>query len=94
MKRTEEGGTANKETGVSGRGQAVRGQSIRDVAARLEAEVSEHHGDEALVVAVLMAAFVLDEDRSGCADRCLHIPPGRRTPLGPSPLGAQGRGGR
>ena len=40
----------------------MRGQNIHDVAARLEAEVSEHHGDDALVDAVLMAAYVSDED--------------------------------
>jgi spore cortex formation protein SpoVR/YcgB (stage V sporulation) len=40
----------------------MRGQSIRDVAGRLEAEVSERHGDKAFVDAVLMAAFVQDED--------------------------------
>jgi hypothetical protein len=43
----------------------VRGQSIRDVAARLAAEVSEHHGDGALVGAVLMAAYVQDEEGGG-----------------------------
>jgi hypothetical protein len=71
----------------------VTGQSIRDVAARLEAEVFKRHGDGALVDAVLMATFVQDEDGGGCADRRLHIPPGLRTPPGPPPFGTRGRGG-
>ena len=71
----------------------MTGQSIRDVAARLEAEVSKRHGDGALVDAVLIAAFVQDEDGDGCADRRLRIPPGLRTPPGPPPFGARGRGG-
>ena len=71
----------------------MRGQSIRDLVARLEAEVSEHHGDGALVDAVLMAAFVQDEEGGGCTDRRLRIPPGHRTPPGPPPFAAQGRGG-
>ena len=40
----------------------MRGQNINDVAARLAAEVAEHHGDDAVVDAVLMAAYVQDEE--------------------------------
>ena len=45
MKQVEEGGTANEETGVSGWGQAVRGQNTRDVAARAMRRGGRHAGD-------------------------------------------------
>ena len=38
----------------------MKGRSIEDVAARLMAEASEHHGEGAEVRAVLMACFVID----------------------------------
>lgn len=43
----------------------MRGRSIEEVAARVQAEASEHHGDSAEVLAVLVAAFVGDGDGPG-----------------------------
>ena len=65
MKQAEEGGNDYEKARPTDRGRAMRGQSIRDVAARLMAEASEHHGDGAEVRAVLMCAFVEDGDEGG-----------------------------
>ncbi len=45
----------------------MRGRSIEGVAARVRAEASEHHGDGAVVRAVLVATFIEDGYEGGFA---------------------------